>query len=223
MRTLLALVIIANAACLRSTEFKCESNAQCGASGTCELGVGFCSFPDSQCGQRFGDSAGPYANQCVGGGVDGGADAPVGHDGPTSDAPPGDASSTCGSNYAVIASYPGHQYELIATAESWNAQVAACAHTSPLSYLAIPDEAAEVTALDTLVTAGTYWVGVSESGGSYTTVKNATQTFLPWASGQPSTTGDSHCVEVAGAGSQVGDFDLDKCSDPRPAICECEP
>jgi hypothetical protein len=54
-------------------------------------------------------------------------------------------------------------------------------------------------------------------------VLGTTQTFLPWAPGQPNSTGNAHCVEVSAAGSNLGLFDLDKCMNSHPAICECEP
>jgi hypothetical protein len=223
MKTLLALMIVANTACLRSTEFRCASNDQCGASGTCEMSVGFCSFPDSQCGQRFGDSAGPLANQCVTAATqDAGGDAPGVHDGPRSDASPIDAPNDCPAGYNALPGITGHLYKLIATSTNWNAQVTSCAHVAPLAYLAIPDDATELTALDTL-TSTTYWVGVSGTG-PYTTVKNAPQTFLPWGPNQPNPGGNASCVDVTPTGSDAGTFALSKCGPGgRPAICECEP
>ncbi len=219
MRSVL-VVALAATGCLRGTEYRCTSSDQCGPSGTCQTRVGFCGFPDPQCGERFGDSAGALANQCVGGTpqLDAGHDSAITHDAPLIDG----TQNNCPGGYSAIASYPGHQYKLIA-AGSWDSQVAACAGAAPLAYLAIPDEAAEITALDTLVTTGTYWVGISESSGSFTTVKSATQTFLPWAPSQPNTTGNSHCVEVSAMGPALGEMDLDRCSDARVAICECEP
>ena len=48
--------------------------------------------------------------------------------------------------------------------------------------------------------------------------------FLPWAPGQPSTTGNSHCVDVAAMGPNVGLMSLGTCGmDSHPAICECDP
>ena len=71
-------LVVANAACLRTTTFHCSSDNQCqsgGQHGRCES-VGFCSFDDSACagGRRFGDLSGAYANTCVGDvpGLDGG-------------------------------------------------------------------------------------------------------------------------------------------------------
>lgn len=219
MRMLLAIALLGG--CLRSTEYKCTSNDQCGASGVCEASVGFCSFPDPQCGRRFGDSAGALAGACVGGNLlDGGVDGQVVHDGPGTDARPVDGGDTC-PGYAAIGG-SAHRYKLVAS-DAWNNQRSACSGSAPLTYLAIPDDAGEVTALDSLAGSGLYWVGISESGGTFPTVKGGNQTFFQWAPGQPNSTGNSHCVEITASGSSAGQFDLGRCSDARPAICECEP
>src|SRR2546423_774130 len=90
------LVVLASAGCLRQTEFHCQTSAQCGPNGTCIPPVGFCAFPDTSCGERFGPQAGAYANACVGAGP--GIDAPPKLDAPAHDgliappdAPPGAA------------------------------------------------------------------------------------------------------------------------------------
>jgi hypothetical protein len=46
--------------------FACTDDSQCGAGGTCS--AGYCAFADSSCasGERYGASAGPNSNQCVG-------------------------------------------------------------------------------------------------------------------------------------------------------------
>jgi hypothetical protein len=82
--------IVCATGCLRTTQYRCATDTECGGGGTCES-VGYCSFTDSSCadGRRFGDLSGPYANTCVGGGGgdDAGIDAPI----DTPDAPPGPA------------------------------------------------------------------------------------------------------------------------------------
>ncbi len=208
------ILLAALSACLRNPSYKCTASAQCGASGACELAVGYCSFPDSTCGRRFDDSAGDLSNTCVGAGpidaglVDGPIDASM------------DAGTTCPVDYVTVAGYANHRYKLLA-AQSWDAAKGACAGAT--TFFADPTEAAAVTALDTLFTSGTYWIGVSESAGSFQTVANTVQTFLPWAAGQPNTTGNSHCVQIAATGPMAGRFALSRCSDPHPAICECDP
>lgn len=81
-------VYAASTGCLRSTQYQCNTSAQCtsdGVQGRCETG-GLCSFPDSRCesGYRFGELAGAQSNQCVGAVV---VDAAVPIDAPP-DAPP---------------------------------------------------------------------------------------------------------------------------------------
>jgi len=62
-------------------EFACVTSSDCGAGGTCEVGLNRCSFNDLSCPapfRRFGDLAGDNSGQCVGGQapVDAGPDAP---------------------------------------------------------------------------------------------------------------------------------------------------
>ena len=76
MRVFAACLAMWAAGCLRDTTFHCTDGSQCGANGTCQAGVGLCSFPDPTCsnGQRFGELGGSLSNTCVsaGGGGDGG-------------------------------------------------------------------------------------------------------------------------------------------------------
>ncbi len=80
--TRLLVLAAALAGCIRANSgFHCSTSTDCvhgGETGTCEP-VGYCSFPDPGCptGERFGDLSGPFANQCVGGGLDAGVDAPT--------------------------------------------------------------------------------------------------------------------------------------------------
>ena len=211
------LVGIALAGCLRSTEFKCETSAQCGANGACES-TGYCSFPDDQCGRRYASSAGSLANQCVGGtaidaGIDSAHDAAI-------DAPP----ASCPAGFATLTGAP-HKYKLVTAVGVWNAQMNGCAALAPTAYLAIPDDANELTALDGLAGASaTYWVGVSDTAteGTWLTVKGTPQTFLPWETGHPITSppnNQNDCVRAVTADAKFFD---DKCNTQLPAICECE-
>ncbi|MCA9711133.1 MAG: hypothetical protein KDK70_35150 [Myxococcales bacterium] len=55
--------------CSSSSVFQCETDTECGAEGTCQPDVGYCSFPDDACpsGQRFGEHAGDgLSGACVG-------------------------------------------------------------------------------------------------------------------------------------------------------------
>ncbi len=60
-------MLVANAACLRTTAFHCRQDGECGNGGKCES-VGFCSFADGSCpdGRRFGGLSDQFANACVG-------------------------------------------------------------------------------------------------------------------------------------------------------------
>jgi hypothetical protein len=215
MKSLLALCALAG--CLRSTEYKCQTSSQCGTDGVCES-TGFCSVPDDQCGRRYSPSAGDLAGQCVGGsGTDGGIDA-------ARDAAIDTPQSQCPAGFGPLTGAP-HQYKLITGLSSWNAQMSACAALSATTYLAIPDDTAELTALDTL--AGqitTYWVGVTDAAteGTWLTVKGAPQTFLPWEPGHPTTqppNNQDDCVRAVTADAKFFD---DKCNTQFAAICECE-
>ena len=76
------LLAAGTAGCLRTTEFKCMTDADCSASGAvCET-TQYCSFTDTECamGRRYGEFSGMYSNQCVGETSmnDGGVDTPDG-------------------------------------------------------------------------------------------------------------------------------------------------
>jgi hypothetical protein len=216
MRALAITIVLAasSTACLRQTEFRCTTNAQCGAGGVCEA-VNYCSFPDPTCGQRFGDSAGPYANKCVGDvTIDGGVDGPRSD---ATDAPP----LGCPSGYNPLGTLP-HRYKMIMATDMWAIQRTACAVTSSSAYLAVPDDLAELQQLDTLAGAGTYWIGIDDmtTENAYVTSKGATATFLPWATGEPDNAMNSDCVAAISGSAQ---FEDDKCNTRFAAICECEP
>jgi len=217
--TWLILVTAISAGCLRQTEFRCDTNAECGAAGRCEA-EGFCSFFDGACSgtqQRFGESAGTFANQCVGGGGsgdDGGVDSP----GTNDDGPAG-----CPSGYDPLAGAPGHLYKRVIVGDNWSGQHNSCVATAPgRAYLAIPDDAAELQALFTLAGVATSWVGINDlqTENTFVNVKGVPQIFLPWASGEPDDTqGGQDCVAAVSATQIV----TEKCNTVFAAICECEP
>jgi hypothetical protein len=210
------LLAIALAGCLRSTEFKCQTSDQCGASGVCET-TGYCSLPDDTCGRRYSSSAGPLANQCVGGGDnDAGVDA---RDGST-DAPT-DTPAHC-TGFQTLSGAP-HTYQLVTQTATWDSQVTACVALDASAYLAIPGDANELAAITTLAGGSApFWVGVSDRAneGQWRTVQNMPQTFLPWATNHPITSPPNNtfdCVRTA-----TSQFTDDKCNVQLPAICECE-
>jgi hypothetical protein len=83
----------------------------------------------------------------------------------------------------------------------------------------------ESDGLKGLVATGTFWIGISDNGGTPETVLGVNDpSFTNWAMGQPSTTGNNHCAEAAGmAGPMAGKWDYARCTDSHVAICECEP
>jgi hypothetical protein len=166
-------------------------------------------------GRRYGDFSGSYSKQCVGDEMmaDGGID------GLGSDAPP----AGCPATYATLPNAGTHVYKLTANAGLWSTQRDRCAADG--AYLAIPDDAAELTAITTASAAQRTWVGISDTmtEGTYRTVKNVTATFLPWntAAGEPDDTmGGQDCVSALMANPLI---QTDKCGDTLPAVCECEP
>lgn len=213
---LLVALLSPLASCLRSTQFQCETSDQCGTGNTCES-TGYCSFADSDC-QRYTDSAGPLAGQCVSGGGsnDAGIDAP-----PIGD----DAAGGCPIGYEDLPGVAnGHKYRLITATDDWNQQRTACTRTTSSAYLAIPDDQTELTALSVKAQQQPYWIGVGDlqTEGMYVTVKSTPQTFLPWAPGEPDNDGpgEEDCVLTLAANSQ---FDDVRCTRQFRAICECEP
>lgn len=203
------------ASCLRSTEFQCVRDSECGTAGVCES-VGFCSVPDADCpgGRMFSDSAGQgLANRCVTASGGPGGDAGVD---PTGDGP---LAAGCPSGYASIAG-SAHRYKLLANV-SWDEAKLMCDRTSASAYLAIPDDATELANLATLA-APPFWIGIDDKAteGTYTTQKAVAASFLPWGSGEPDNgPPDQDCV-AAVSPSRIA---TERCGGSRAAVCECEP
>jgi len=111
----------------------------------------------------------------------------------------------------------------MATTENWQLQVNACLAESQFAYLAIPDDAAELAALDMLAgSASSYWVGIDDltTEGTFLTVKNVPATFLPWDPPAPDDAGPGEdCVEAITA---IAKLDDQRCTTQLPAICECD-
>jgi hypothetical protein len=131
----------------------------------------------------------------------------------------------CPSGYnPLTGGQAGHLYKLVAAAENWSTQETACQLTSSSSHLAVPDDQAELTAVDGLA-ATNFWLGITDSAveGTWRTVLNSNQTFLPW---QPPAPDDNaagqgeDCVEGLPATNTINDR---RCMDKLPAVCECAP
>jgi hypothetical protein len=219
MRELVMLFVflaVLTAGCLRTTEFRCASSAECGAGGVCEP-IGFCSVPNPECagtGRSYSDSAGQgLSNTCV----------PAGAPGPGNDAGI-DASSDampvgkCPSGYAAVAG-SAHLYKAL-SGVSWDEARMMCDLTSKSAYLAVPDDATELANLATVATPP-FWVGIDDkaTSGMFVTQKAAPASFLPWGPGQPNLGPQNDCV-VAISATQIA---TEKCSVKHAAVCECEP
>jgi hypothetical protein len=217
MRTAAMCLLIAAAAsagCLRSTQFKCSQDTDCGATGVCEA-VGYCSFPSSACadsGRSFGDSAGQgLSNTCVPGDINNpGPDAGI-------DAPIDTMNVGCPAPYASV-NGSAHRYKPL-TNVSWDNAASDCKLTSTSAYLAVPDNAAELVDLVT-VAAAPSWIGIDDqmNQGTFVTQKGVPATFLPWMGGMPGPPSES-CVRTVSA----TEITTDKCGTRHAAVCECEP
>lgn len=207
---------VLTAGCLRTTEFRCASSAECGAAGACEP-VGFCSVPNPECmgtGRSYSDSAGAgLSNTCV----------PAGAPGPGNDAGVDAAEDAmpvnkCPSGYAAVAGSV-HLYKALAGV-TWDEAKMQCELTSRAAYLAVPDDAGELANLATVATPP-FWVGLDDkaASGMFVTQKGAPASFLPWAPGQPNLGPQNDCVAAISA-TQIA---TEKCSVKHAAVCECEP
>jgi lectin-like protein len=207
----LVLAAAASAGCLRTTEFHCLQDIDCGATGLCES-VGYCSFPSAACadtGRSFGDSAGQgLSSSCVPGNLHPGLDA--GTDGAVN--------AGCPAPYAAVAG-SAHLYKRL-TNLSWDTARTDCKLTSASAYLAIPDDATELTNLVTAAQGLPFWIGIDDQAnqGVFVTQKSVTATFLPWMGGQPGPPAESCVVTVSAT-----EITTDKCGTRHTAVCECEP
>lgn len=214
----LLVAAAASAGCLRTTEFRCLQDTECGTGGVCEP-VGYCSVPSTACagtGRAFSDSAGQgLSGECVladnpgprpDAAADAGADAAI-------DGPP----EGCPDDFAAIAG-SAHRYKRLA-AVSWDRAADDCKRSSSSAYLAIPDDLAELSNIVSAGTAPPISLGIRQIGAVFVTEKAMLATFLPWATGQPDMRGGRDCA-LAVSATEIA---TDRCTDVRTAVCECEP
>lgn len=217
MRALLLLLL---AGCLRTTSYTCHDDGACGANGKCES-TGYCSIPDEQCGRRYDSSAGSLAGTCVGGAM---VDAPT-SDAHATDAHAIDAAPFCDPQLFVEipGGTAGHRYRKIEVAHKWDDQKIGCAGAMGHAYLAIPNDAAELTALATYL-APTFWIGLHRMGSSqnFETVLNppTAAPYTPWQGGSPTGGSQNDCVAAVSS----TEIQTDSCtpSTQFPAVCECQ-
>lgn len=224
MRMLLFISVIASVGCLRSTQYRCATNDQCGAEGQCEA-TSFCSFPDGACtdGRRYGEYSGDLAGKCVGevAMTDGG----VQDMSTTTDVP----TNACPGSYSTIAGVTNRRYRVIGNAAAFATQKAACAADGSNTYLAIPDDQAELTAILNAANTFRIWVGIEDVGDNdmFVTVKGAPfpASNPLWDQGEPddnpfSGGGAANCAVASNQGDDLAD---DRCAATYAAVCECEP
>jgi hypothetical protein len=223
---LLFIAIASSAGCLRSTNFQCASDTECGAGGQCESDK-FCSFADSACsgGRRYGDNSGPNSGECVGGGgpdMTGGE--MQGQEMMGGEPPP----MGCGANFVTLAnSGPrGHKYLVINTTGTWVTQRDGCAAMN--SWLAFPDGATiadarlELAAVNTAVGGdGAGWMGINDivvelqyKNSLNAAVSTITAMLINTGGGA----GGKDCL--ASNATAMPDED---CGTARKAVCECIP
>jgi hypothetical protein len=220
MRVAPIIAMIASG-CIKAAAFECTSDPQCtraGLQGTCEQ-VGFCSFPDTTCatGRRFGDVSGKHTQQCVG-------DAGFGRDAAVDGIIQVPDGLGCPVGYATLTGLPNHVYRRIATMDSWDHQVAACRADGANVYLAIPDNATELSGILTFASTNV-WIGVDDiaTENRFVTVLETAATFLPWTAGQPDNSGGGEGSDCVMALSTSATYDDRRCSTAEIAVCECEP
>lgn len=208
------------AGCLRNTEFRCTSDSECGAGGACEV-VGYCSVPNLDCvgtSRAYGESAGQgLGGTCVPVGTpDPGPDAGVDAvDAPIDGVPAGG----CPASYTEIAGSP-HRYRVLANV-SWDQAATRCRQDSADAYLAIPDDAAELSNLATVASAP-FWIGLDDKAaeGTFVTQTGAVATFTPWQMTQPDNRQPGEDCVSAASGTEITD---ERCGGNQAAVCECEP
>lgn len=117
----------------------------------------------------------------------------------------------------------GHVYLKGTSVELWHTAADACVATGPRAYLAVPDNAGELTALRTLAGA-TFWVGIHDrppgAEGAFVTLPMDTPVkFEPWVPGEPDNVGEQDCVTATATTISTEACD----AAARVYLCECEP
>jgi hypothetical protein len=225
-----AVIAWASAGCLRSPEFRCLRDGECGPAGVCEP-IGYCSSANAACpgtGRSFGDSAGGLSNTCV----------PSGNPGPAPDAGARDdagvaidagiaidaaidavPAAPCSPGYAAIGGSL-HLYKVF-NDDSWDRAALDCKLTGTTAYLAIPDDAGELADIVALATTSEVWLGIDDKQDrdAFVTQKGVPATFLPWDEDQPDQGMGRDCVKTVSS-TKIA---TDRCGSGRAVVCECEP
>lgn len=226
----LVAIVVLVAGCRYQGSFVCETNDQCGASGTCQP-THYCSFGDSSCpsGQKYDDTAAGHAGQCV-------------------DELPADAAvdvympdafdvATCPATYNVRIASSTSYYQVLTDQKFYWVHMAACASgLAGATHLVIPDSAQEITELGQYIqtltgTGSEFYVGIVQDA----TVTIPTDGWIRfdgqpidpavWLNNEPNDFDGDETDHY----SQVGAFDkANKHVDDVPgpvnagAVCECD-
>jgi|GEM_PF-3343065 len=230
MRLPLAAILVFGSltGCVSDPGFRCSTTAQCGANGLCEPN-GYCSFPDSLCGngRRFGAHDGTYSGYCSDidfGTVDasvpldcGNGSVDVGEecdDGAGNDNDP-NSKATCttgcrrrvpcgdlnNSSGARIDPATGHCYVGFPSVANWSTAQRACQATGgALASITSSSENDLVHALAPMES----WIGLTTPVATphqFTWLTGENVGFDGWGGGQPDNSGNiEECVSFASDG-----------------------
>ena len=228
MRWLLALVIIVSTGCRYTGAYTCERDDQCrsrAAAGTCQLPAGACSFPDATCpqGQRYDDTAGDSAGQCIEGV-------------PMVDAATVFDPTTCPTGFMQLAATSPSRYRVLpalpATARFPDYMAACDAQLPGASHGAVIDTPAEVMAVAAVFGGGTarYYIGVVQDPAAATPsagwihANGAPVAAAHWRQDDPDDGNASEAdhLEQAGVILNDGTFSDVAGNTALPVLCECD-
>jgi hypothetical protein len=222
------VAIVAACGCRYTGTYTCERDDQCrsrAAPGTCQLPAGLCSFPDATCplGQRYDDTAGEAAEECVG---------------PTAmvDAPPAFDPNACPTGFMQVTAGVPSRYRVLPTLPApadFSDYMAACDAELPGStHGAVIDTAAEAMALAAVFGggAGRYYIGMVQDpierapAAGWIHADGTPVATALWMAGEPNDgngTETDH-LEQAGVVTSGGTFNDVAGTIVAPVLCECD-
>jgi hypothetical protein len=133
----------------------------------------------------------------------------------------------CGPAYAEVAGgQTGSRYRFVDLDAQWLDAEAACEIDG--AHLVVLGDAAERDAMLGVVGTVNVWIGVTDRivELAWLDVTGAPATFLPWATGEPSTNPNHDCLVMrAGQTAENGNFNAKSCDNdltPPSYLCECD-
>ena len=221
------------AGCRYQGAFMCETSEQCGANATCQPSH-YCSFMDPSCasGQKYDETAGPYAGQCVGEqAVDAGVDVMP------------DAAfdvATCPVGYNITIASSMSRYKLVTSQTTFGPHMTNCADDLVnATHLVIPETLQEIIELSRYIdplnnTGSVFFIGVVQEPSAATPsegwIRFDGQPLNPalWHPDEPDDLNGTEADHY----SQVGSFNKEPANermDDLPhqaagtgAVCECD-